>query len=127
MTISIQERNKKRINYAIVFLLLIVVEVMIALFVHDSFIRPYIGDVLVVIVLYAGIRVFIPESYRLLPLYIFVFATLVEFLQYFKLVELLGLENNMVLRVLIGTVYDIKDILCYGVGCLLLGIYEWKR
>lgn len=127
MTVNIQERNKKRINYAIVFLVLMVLEVIIALFVHDSFIRPYIGDILVVIVLYAGVRVFIPDSYKLLPLYIFIFATMVEFLQYFKLVELLGLENNMVLRVLIGTVYDIKDILCYGVGCSLLGIYEWKR
>lgn len=77
MTVNIQERNKKRVNYAIVFLVLMVLEVIIALFVHDSFIRPYIGDILVVIVLYAGVRVFIPDSYRLLPLYIFIFATMI--------------------------------------------------
>jgi len=117
---------KRRINYAIAFVVLLVIEVLIALFVHDTFIRPYIGDVLVVVVLYVAVRVIIPDRCRLLPLYIFLFAVLVEGLQYFHLVQLLGLENNTFLRVLIGSVFDVKDILCYAAGCILLGIYEWK-
>ena len=54
----------------------------------------------------------------------------VEFLQYLKIVEVLGLENNPVLRVAIGSVADIKDVYCYAVGCILLGVFEfirWKK
>ena len=45
-------------------------------------------------------------------------------------VEVLGLENNPVLRVAIGSVADIKDVYCYAVGCILLGVFEfirWKK
>ena len=38
--------------YAICFAGLFVVETLIALFVRDAFIRPYMGDVLVVILVY---------------------------------------------------------------------------
>lgn len=87
--------------------------------------RPYIGDVLVVIVLYFLVRIFLPEGCRWLPVLIFLFATGVEFLQYFRLVERLGLSDNRLMRTLLGSVFDFKDILCYGVGCMLLQIGEW--
>lgn len=114
----------RRVKYLLATLLLLFIEVMIALFVHDKFVRPYVGDMLVVIVLYTFVRIFLPEKCRLLPLYIFLFATMVELLQYFKIVELLGLEENRFFAVLLGTVFDIKDVLCYGVGCVFLEIYE---
>lgn len=122
--------KKKRLLYLLATILFLIIEVLIALFVYDKFILPYVGDVLVVIVLYTFVRIIIPERCKLLPLYIFIFAAMVEILQYFKIVELLGLENNRFFSVLIGTVFDVKDIICYGVGCLMLGIYEfvmWKR
>lgn len=117
----------KRLKYIIITLILLVIEVLIALFVHDNFIRPYVGDILVVILLYTFVRSFIPDKWPLLPLYIFVFAAGVEVLQYFRIVKLLGLEDNRFFSVLIGSVFDVKDIVCYGVGCVLLGIYEWMR
>lgn len=118
---------KKRILYLIVTLALLFVEVMIALFVHDSFIRPYVGDMLVVIVVYTFVRIWIPKKCRLLPLYVFVFAVLVEVLQYFNIVRLLGLSGSRFFRVLIGGTFDLKDIACYGVGCVVLGVYEIVR
>jgi Protein of unknown function (DUF2809). len=84
------------------------------------------GDIIVVMVLYAAVRVVRPEGFKLLPLYLFLFAALVEILQFFNLIELLKVEKNTLLRVLIGSVFDVKDILCYGIGCILLGIFEWK-
>ena len=113
--------------YIIATLVLLFVEVCIALFVHDKFVRPFIGDVLVVILIYTFIRIFIPEKVRLLPLYIFIFAAAVEVLQCFKIVELLGLDNNQLMRTIIGTSFDIRDILCYFVGCALCGIWEFLR
>lgn len=60
----------------------------------------------------------------MLPLYVFFFAAGVEGLQYFDLVSRLGLEENVFLRVLIGSVSDWKDMLCYAVGCVMLVGYE---
>lgn len=115
---------KKRLCYIIATIILIAVEVLIALFVHDKFIRPYVGDVLVVVVIYTFIRCFIPEKIKLLPLYVFIFAAGVELLQYIQIVKILGLQDNPFLATLIGTTFDVKDIVCYGVGCILLGGYE---
>lgn len=119
--------SDKRIKYTICFLILLVIEVLIALFVHDRFVRPYLGDILVVVVIYFFIRIIFPEKLKLLPLYIFIFASLIEILQYFDIVTMLGLENNKFFRVLIGSTFDIKDILCYGVGCILIAVIEYVK
>lgn len=126
-------KQKLRICYAAATLLLLAVEVLIALFVDDDFVRPYIGDVLAVIVVYTFIRIIIPEKCAMLPLFVFIFAVGVEVLQYFDLVNVLGLESNRFLSILLGSVFDFKDIICYAIGCIILGIYEiggrklWKR
>lgn len=80
-----------------------------------------------VIVLYTGVRMLKPEGITLLPLYLFLFALMVELLQFFQIIQLLHMENNRFLRVLVGSVFDIKDIICYGVGCMILGFYEWRK
>lgn len=115
---------KKRIIYFLIFLLFLTIEILIALFVHDRFVRPYIGDVLVVVVLYFLVRVLLPEGYIWLPVFLFVFATGVEFMQYLNLVEMLGLSDNKIMRILLGSVFDVKDIVCYGVGCAVLQMWE---
>lgn len=112
----------RRIFYLAATMILLLTEIGIALYVHDDFIRPYIGDVLVVIVIYCFVRIWIPDGKPLLPLYVFVFATAVEVMQYFDLVTILGLGHNRFFRILLGSVFDLKDILCYGTGCILLGL-----
>lgn len=127
MSLQKTKKNQLRIKYGIAFALLLLIEVIIALYVHDSFIRPYVGDMLVVILVYSFTRIFIPEKCRLLPLYVFLFAAGVEVLQYFKLVHVLGLEDNRFLRIVLGSVFDLKDIACYGAGCILLEVFERKK
>ena len=118
---------KKRILYAVATLFLLLIEVIIALYVHDDFIRPYVGDVLVVIVIYTFIRIIVPEKCKLIPLFLFIFAAGVELLQLANIVEILGVADNKFLKILIGSVFDIKDIVCYAVGCVILCMYEWVR
>ena len=127
---TISEVQKKRIYYLIATVAIFCVELLIALFVRDKFIRPYVGDMLVVVLIYTALRIVFPEKPRLLPLYVFLFAAFVECLQAVNIVELLGLSDNRFFSVLIGTTFDWKDIACYGVGCVLLGVWEvvlWKR
>ena len=69
-------QKKLRIIYAIAFVLLFLTEVYIGLYVRDRFIRPYFGDVLVVILLGCLVRILIPQGLRLLPAYLFLFASI---------------------------------------------------
>lgn len=118
------DKTSKRIMYIIAFVLTVVTEVCIALWIHDGFIRPYLGDVFVVFGVYFFVRIFIPEKVMLMPLYVFLFAVFVECMQYINIVSLLGLENNFFFKILIGSTFDWSDILCYFVGCTFLMIYE---
>ena len=121
-----QRPHPIRIQYIVTFLLLLLVEVGIALFVNDTLIRPYVGDVLVVAVLYVGYKSIRPDENRLLPLWIFIVAALVEYLQYVNIVESLGLAHISFFRILIGTSFDWMDLLCYAIGCLILyGAQLW--
>jgi hypothetical protein len=95
--------------------------------VHDDFIRPYIGDVLIVCVIYCAIRAIFPNKIKMLPIWVFLFAVLVEFMQYIGIVNILGLNENAFFRVLMGSVFDWKDVICYGIGCILLAVHESIR
>lgn len=117
-------KTKKRIMFFLLFLIFTIVEVLIAIFVNDNFIRPYIGDMLVVVVIYCFIRMFLPERIKLLPLYIFFFAAAIEILQYINFVKLLGLQKNKIFSIMLGSTFDIKDIICYAAGCILLFAVE---
>ncbi|MBP3922551.1 MAG: DUF2809 domain-containing protein [Ruminiclostridium sp.] len=112
-------KTKLRIIYAITFLAVLLIEICISLFIHDDFIRPYVGDVLVMVLICALLRIFIPEEVKLLPAYVFIFAAAVEIAQYFDIVKLLGFEDNAFLSTIIGRTFSLHDILCYGAGCIL--------
>lgn len=66
-----KSKTKARLIYMLLFLALLATEVLIALFVHDDFVRPYLGDMLVVPVIFFLLRAAFPERIKLLPLYIF--------------------------------------------------------
>lgn len=109
-------------RYIPLFSGLFAIEAYIALYVHDDFIRPYIGDVLVVPLMYAFLRIFM-RGVRILPWYLFLFAFLIEVGQYYHLADALHIENR-VLRMLLGSTYDQSDIACYLWGTLALVIGE---
>ena len=115
---------KINIKYIFSFIILFITETFIALFVHDTIIRPYIGDILVIILMYTFIKGFIQKPLKFLPIYLFVFASAVEVVQYYRVVDLLHLENNKIISTIIGTSFDIKDILCYLVGSIILIMWE---
>ena len=86
---------KKRFFYIISFLLIFCIEVLIALYVRDNFIRPYVGDMLVVVLVYSFVRIFLSTGIPRMPFYVFLFACFVEVLQYFQLVETLGISFSI--------------------------------
>lgn len=111
-------------NYMLSFFIILIIEIFIALFVHDAIIRPYVGDILVVILMYTFIRGLVRKPIKFLPVYLFLFASAVELAQYFRIVELMNLQHNKVISIIIGTSFDIKDILCYLVAAVGLVIWD---
>ena len=103
---------------------LFIVEVCIALYVDDSFIRPYVGDVLVVILIYATIRAFFKIPIVQTAIGTLFFAFFVEILQYFKIVEVLGLGHSEIAKTIIGTTFVWEDFIAYSVGILALLCFE---
>ncbi|MEO0408134.1 MAG: DUF2809 domain-containing protein [Cyanobacteria bacterium P01_A01_bin.135] len=106
--------------YALWAIFLFLVEVVIALYVRDDFIRPYVGDVLVVILIYAVVRALFRVSIFPAALGVLLFAFGVEILQYFKIVEVLGLGSSAIARTVIGTTFVWEDFLAYTIGCIIL-------
>ncbi len=111
-------------KYATTFIILLLGEIYIALFIHDNIIRPFVGDILVVCVIYFFLRSFISKSIKLMPVYTFLFACLIEVSQYFNLISVLHMENFKIARIIIGSTFDLKDIFCYLVGMVLIFLYE---
>lgn len=120
-------KTTKRILFAVSFLLLLGTEVLIALYAHDDFIRPYVGDMIVTAVVYCFVRIFIPDGVRLMSLYVMIFAIAVEIAQYFNYVELLGFQDNPILSTAMGTSFAWEDIWCYAVGCIFCGAFDFVR
>ncbi len=108
--------NKK---YFILTLILLVIEILIGVFVHDNFIRPFIGDVLVVILLFTFFRIFYKGSSLKLILAVLAFSFTIEILQYFNLVSMLGLQDNKLAKIVLGATFDFLDLLAYLIGCVL--------
>jgi Protein of unknown function (DUF2809) len=113
-------------RYFSLTLLLFIIEVGIAAFVNDRIIRPFVGDVLVVILVYCFVKSFWKVRANIAIAGVFAFACGVEILQYFNFVDLLGLRQNRLLVIILGSVFDWKDILAYAIGCAIVLGWEYR-
>jgi hypothetical protein len=120
-------RFRLNIKYLRAFIIILIIEAIIAVFIHDHIIRPYGGDVLIAPLIYCLIRSLIAKEIKPLPLYIFIFLVLVEIGQYFNLARLLGLGDYRIARIILGATFDLKDIVCYLAGCAGLCLYEMTQ
>jgi hypothetical protein len=121
---------RDRFPYIIGFLLLTAVEVVIGVFEFNHFIRSYIGDVIIVWVLYCLFRSFVPKKFSsyAVAMGILAFSFVVEFLQKAHIADVLGVENRL-LRIIIGTSYATEDLWSYAAGTAvtLLEIFIFQK
>jgi len=111
-------------HYFIVTLIILVVEIAIALWVHDSLIRPYIGDVLAAVLVYCFVSTFLKASPVAIGIGVLLFCYGIETLQYFSLADQLGIQHHPVLRILLGNSFDLQDLGAYTIGIVLVFITE---
>lgn len=114
---------KKRWIYALSALVLLLVEIVIGAFVHDAFLRPYGGDILVIMLLAALYRTVFPEKPRHIGLYMIGAGVLAELLQAFDFCGRMGLSGT-VFAVLLGTSFSWIDLLCYLAGGIAFDLSE---
>ena len=108
-------------------ILLFTVEICIALFVHDHIVRPYVGDLLVVILLYCFVKSFIKISVWKAAIGVLIFAYVIEVLQALKLIYWLGLQHNKIAKTIIGISFQWLDLLAYTVGIAIVVTLEFNR
>ncbi|MCK5918776.1 MAG: DUF2809 domain-containing protein [Cocleimonas sp.] len=108
-------------TYAILAISLFITEIIIATKLnHYHFIRHYLGDFLVVILLYFMVKAVINVRGKPLAISIFIFATLLEISQYFHLADRLELAQGGVARIVIGTSFSMLDLVMYALGCIVV-------
>jgi len=118
--------NKLTFNrqYFYLTVLLFLIEVAIAVLFDDQFIRPFVGDVLVVILIYSFVRTFWKVKANVAALSVLVFACFIEGLQYLNLIDKLGWRQYKILAIILGTTFDWKDILAYVLGTTIILAWE---
>lgn len=111
-------------NYFGLAILIFGIEVLIAFYVTDNFVRPYLGDVLVVILIYCFLKSFLKLPVLVTALLVLAFSFAIEYLQFLHIVEKLGLEKSKMARTVIGTSFGWIDLLAYIVGIAIVLIVE---
>ena len=118
----------KRLIYGFATLILLGIEILIGLY-AGGWVRSYLGDVLVVILLYTLFRTISvnkPSRWFILPTAILIFSFIVEFLQLWGFCDRFGITNNL-LRIIIGTGFSYIDLICYAAGIIPCYVVEFLR
>ena len=119
---------KFNLYYFIATIILFITEVLIATVFKDLFfVRAYLGDVLVTILLYTFVKIFFNISPGKLLIGVFIFSVFIEVLQYFYIADLLGLKRGSIAYIVVGNSFSWIDIICYGAGCLIAFVVERLR
>ena len=114
-------------RYFLVAFLLFLLLLAIAAFVHDSVIRPYGGDLLVILFLYYLLKSFLRLGVKTAVFGVLAFAIIIEVLQFLNTLKFLGWEKIEGANIILGSHFDWLDIFSYVLGgALVLGM-EQKR
>lgn len=111
--------SKQQKKYLLIGIILFLVEVLIAVFVKDRIIRPYGGDVLAVVMLYAFFRAFVSWKPVIVAIVVLGIALAIELAQLADLLGILGLKDVTILRIVLGSQFEWLDLVAYALGGLL--------
>jgi Protein of unknown function (DUF2809) len=111
----------QRVRYIIVALVSLALGLLI-LGAGPGFIRSYLGDVVVVVFIYALVKSTIDIHPMKLAIAIFAFAVVPELLQYFNTADRLELTGAA--RIAVGTLFDPYDFLAYAAGVIIIYLLD---
>jgi hypothetical protein len=100
------------------------VEICIATVGKHTFLRPVLGDFLVVLLLYSIGRLFFKGTSVTLGIGVLLVAYTVEVLQWGGLSEKLGLSHTLFGQLVLGASFDWCDLLAYTLGTCLAVVLD---
>ncbi|MDO5970908.1 DUF2809 domain-containing protein [Flavivirga aquimarina] len=107
-------------------LVIFVIEILIAIYLKDGFIRYTFGDYLVVILLYCFIKSFIKAIPIIIAIPVLIFSYIIELLQLINILEILSLNNNHLLKLILGSTFHVSDLIAYTLGIITVLIIEYS-
>ena len=113
-------------TYLILTILLIVIEILIATFLTHGFIRHTFGDFLITILIYCFFKSFIKVNSIMLAISVLLFAFAIEFLQLANILETLNLQNNHLVKLVLGSSFQVSDLVAYTLGIATILLIDLK-
>ena len=114
-------------QYLVLAFLILITEILIAVYAHDKIIRPYIGDFLVVILIYCFLKSFLDIPVFATAIAVLLFSYTIEILQYFNLADRLGFHNSKLAKIIIGSSFEWIDMIAYTAGIAIVLFIEKKK
>ena len=115
---------KFHLKYFLIFISIFIIEVFIAIYIKDNFIRPYFGDFLVIFLVYFFLLSCINADKNKIALGVLIFAFTVEIIQYFQVLSYFNLEKNRILRIVAGNTFSFEDLIIYTIAFLTIIIFN---
>ncbi|HYE08765.1 MAG TPA: DUF2809 domain-containing protein [Patescibacteria group bacterium] len=118
--------KRRLVYFSLSVICFIVCILIVKLFSGNQFIRGSIGDIIVILLIYFVIKIF--KDFNTLKLTIFTLAVAytIEFIQYLKITSLLGLEHNTIAQLILGSIFDPRDLIAYTIGAILVYVIDTK-
>lgn len=114
-------------NYLCISMLLLITEILIAIFAKDEFIRPIFGDYLAALFVFYALATFMKISENKTALISLFICYFIEGLQFLNVLELLNLEKYTVLKIVLGTSFSWMDMLAYTLGIATVVILHNRK
>lgn len=110
--------NQIKFNYLCISILLLITEILIAIFAKDEFIRPVLGDYLAALFVFYVLATFLKISEIKTALISLFICYFIEGLQFMHILEVFDLEKYSILKIIVGTSFSWTDMLAYTLGII---------
>ena len=117
--------RNKRLYYFLGFTVLLIIEILIARYIKDDFVLPYLGDFLVVILLYCFLMSVCKVSVLKGMIIVLVFSFAVEFFQMINIVKVLQYQPPEIIMIALGSSFSNWDLLAYSLGIVFIWMIEF--
>jgi Protein of unknown function (DUF2809) len=117
-----------KIKYLIISCSILIIEITIAVFVNDQFIRPIFGDYLASILVFYLLATFLKTDLNKIAILSLLISYIIEFLQYIHILKILHLDKIKILNILLGNSFSWTDMLAYTFGIMtVVLIHNYKK
>lgn len=118
--------NRRVIYFGLTTTCFIALILIVELFNNNQLVRGFIGDVIVIWLIYFFAKVFYDFNAMKLAVFTLVGAFTTEFLQYLDFTTYIGIEHNAIARLILGAVFDPYDLIAYTIGAVLVYIIDTR-